>query len=57
MVLYGTRHVDADVVRKTVKMKIAGFCFCCGNRVFDAEPVVAYGASEMIHVWLEKGLI
>jgi putative methanogenesis marker protein 8 len=25
--------------------------------LFDAEPVVAYGASEMMRVWLEKGLI
>jgi len=38
-------------------MKIAGFGFCCANRVFDAEPVVAYGASEMMRVWLEKELI
>lgn len=55
--LYGTKHIDAEAVRKSVEMKIAGFGFCCGNRVFDAEPIVAYGASEMMHVWLEKGLI
>lgn len=55
--IYGTRNIDADAVRKTVEKKIAGYGFCCANRVFDAEPVVAYGASEMMRVWLEKGLI
>jgi len=55
--LYGTKKIDAEAVRKSVEMKIAGFGFCCRDRVFDAEPVVAYGASEMMHVWLEKGLI
>jgi len=55
--MYGTRKIDADAVRKSVEMKIAGFGFCCANRVFDAEPIVAYGASEMMWVWLEKGLI
>lgn len=56
-VLYGTKHIDAEAVRKTVEMKIADFCFCCGDRVFKAEPVVAYGASEMMRVWLEKELV
>ncbi|RJS76110.1 DUF2099 family protein [Candidatus Bathyarchaeota archaeon] len=55
--LYGTKQIDVDAVRKSVEMKIAGFGFCCANRVFDAEPVVAYGASEMMRVWLEKELI
>jgi putative methanogenesis marker protein 8 len=55
--LYGTKKIDADAVRKTVEMKIAGFGFCCANRLFDAESVVAYGASEMMQVWLEKKLI
>ncbi|MGC9345594.1 MAG: DUF2099 family protein, partial [Candidatus Bathyarchaeales archaeon] len=55
--LYGTKHIDVEAVRKSVEMKIAGFGFCCGNRVFDAEPIVAYGASEMMRVWLEKRLI
>jgi putative methanogenesis marker protein 8 len=55
--LYGTKKVDVESVRKSVEMKIAGFGFCCGNRVFTSEPVVAYGASEMMHVWLDKGLI
>jgi hypothetical protein len=55
--LYGTKHIYAEDVRKTVEMKIAGFGFCCGNRAFDAEPVLACGASEMMRVWLEKGLV
>ena len=54
---YGTKQIDVDAVRKSVEMKIAGFGFCCGNRAFDDEPIVAYGASEMMRVWLEKSLI
>ena len=55
--LYGTKKIDVEAVRKTVEMKIAGFGFCCANRLFDAEPIVAYGASEMMRVWLGKGLV
>ncbi|MEM3612606.1 MAG: DUF2099 family protein [Candidatus Bathyarchaeia archaeon] len=55
--LYGTKKIDVEAVRKSVEMKIAGFGFCCGNRIFNDEPIVAYGASEMMRVWLEKGLI
>lgn len=55
--LYGTEKIDAEAVRKSVEKKIAGFGFCCENRVFNAEPIVAYGASEMMRFWLEKGLI
>jgi putative methanogenesis marker protein 8 len=55
--LYGSKHVDREAVRRSVEMKIAGYGFCCENRLFDAEPVVAYGASEMMNVWLEKKLI
>jgi putative methanogenesis marker protein 8 len=55
--LYGTKKIDAEAVRKSVELKIAGSGFCCRNRLFDAEPVVAYGASEMMRVWLEEGLI
>jgi putative methanogenesis marker protein 8 len=55
--MYGTKKIDSETVRKSVEMKITGFGFCCQNRVFDAEPIVAYGASEMMRVWLEKGLI
>jgi putative methanogenesis marker protein 8 len=55
--LYGTKRIDAEAVRKTVEMKVAGFGFCCANRLFDSESVVAYGASEMMRVWLEKKLL
>jgi len=55
--LYGTKKIDVEAVRKSVEMKVAGFGFCCGNRAFDDEPIVAYGASEMMRVWLEKGLV
>ncbi|NWG10826.1 DUF2099 family protein [Candidatus Bathyarchaeota archaeon] len=55
--LYGIKKIDAEAVRKSVEKKISGYGFCCANRVFDSESVVAYGASEMIRVWLEKGLI
>ena len=55
--LYGTKKIDGEAVRKSVEMKIAGSGFCCANRNFDAEPIVAYGASEMMCVWLEKGLV
>jgi len=55
--LYGTKHIDVEAVHKSVKTKITGFGFCCRNRVFDAESIVAYGASEMMRVWLEKELV
>jgi putative methanogenesis marker protein 8 len=55
--LYGTKHIDKEAVRKSVEKKIAAQGFCCRNRTFDAEPVVAYGASEMMQVWIEKDLI
>ncbi|MEM2280719.1 MAG: DUF2099 family protein [Candidatus Bathyarchaeia archaeon] len=55
--LYGAKKIDAETVRKSVELKIAGFGFCCTSRLFDAEPIVAYGASEMMQVWLEKGLV
>ena len=54
---YGPEQIDLEAVRKSVEMKIAGFGFCCGNRAFDSEPIVAYGASEMMHVWLDKKLV
>lgn len=55
--LYGTEKIDVRTVQKSVEKKIAGHGFCCANRVFDSELVVAYGASEMMRIWLEKGLI
>jgi putative methanogenesis marker protein 8 len=55
--VYGTKRIDAESVRKSVEMKISGYGFCCGIRLFNAEQIVAYGASEMMHIWLEKRLI
>jgi putative methanogenesis marker protein 8 len=55
--MYGAEKINAETVRKSVEKKISGYGFCCANRVFDSEQVVAYGASEMMRVWLEKGLI
>jgi putative methanogenesis marker protein 8 len=55
--LYGTKKIDAEAVLKTIEKKISGYGFCCENRLLNAEPVVAYGASEMMQVWLEKSLI
>ncbi|MBX5328849.1 MAG: DUF2099 family protein [Candidatus Bathyarchaeota archaeon] len=55
--LYGSRTIDLKSVQKSVEKKIADYGFCCARRVFDSESVVAYGASEMMKVWLEKRLI
>lgn len=55
--LYGTKRIDVEAVRRSVQKKIEGHGFCCQNRLFDAEPIVAYGASEMMRVWLEEGFI
>jgi putative methanogenesis marker protein 8 len=55
--MYGTNKINAETVRKSVEKKIAGYGFCCANRMFDSEPIVAYGASEMMCFWLEKGLV
>jgi putative methanogenesis marker protein 8 len=55
--LYGTQRIDAESVQKSVEEKITDWGFCCRNRCFYAESVVAYGASEMMRVWLEKGLM
>jgi putative methanogenesis marker protein 8 len=55
--MYGTKNIDTKTVQKSVEKKIARFGFCCRNRSFNADPIVAYGASEMMSVWLEKGLI
>jgi putative methanogenesis marker protein 8 len=55
--LYGTKKVDAQAVKKSVEIKIEKFGFCCRCRDFSLDPIVAYGASEMMSVWLNKGLI
>jgi len=56
-ILYGTKQIDAEAVRRSVETKVANFGFCSAHRVFSAEPVVAYGASEIMQVCLEKRLI
>ena len=55
--LYGTKKIDAQAVKKSVETKIEEFGFCCKDRDFSFDSIVAYGASEMMSVWLEKGLI
>lgn len=55
--LYGTKHIDKESVHKSVEMKISRHGFCCRDRAFNSEPLVAYGASEMMQMWLDKGLI
>lgn len=55
--LYGTGKIDAEAVRKTVEKKISGYGFCCENRLLKTDSVVAYGASEMMQFWLNKGLV
>ena len=55
--LYGTTKIDASAVKRSVEKKIERFGFCCKNRDFGFDSIVAYGASEMISVWLDKGLI
>ncbi len=55
--LYGTKKISKEAVRRSVEAKIDKSGFCCKKRAFDSEPVVAYGASEMMRVWLQKGLI
>ncbi|MEM3549910.1 MAG: DUF2099 family protein [Candidatus Bathyarchaeia archaeon] len=52
--LTGIKEIDVEAVRRTVEMKVKDFGFCCANRLFKADPVVAYGASEMMQAWLEK---
>ncbi|MGD0495850.1 MAG: DUF2099 family protein [Candidatus Bathyarchaeia archaeon] len=56
-ILHGTKKVDAKTVQNSVGKKIQDFGFCCRDRCFDPDPQVAYGASEMMNVWLERGFI
>lgn len=55
--LYGTKRIDAQTVQNCVGKKVQGFGFCCRDRCFDTDPMVAYGASEMMNVWVERGFI
>jgi putative methanogenesis marker protein 8 len=55
--LYGAGRIDAGSVSGSVQTKMREYGFCCQNRQFIPQPIVAYGASEMMCVWLERGLI
>ena len=48
--LYGAKRIDSEAVKRSLEKKITGFGFCCPDRAFHTEPIVAYGASEMMHV-------
>jgi putative methanogenesis marker protein 8 len=49
--------INSDAVKYSVERKIREFGFCCNNRAFSVDPIVAYGASEMMSVWLDKHLV
>lgn len=56
-VMHGSKMITAETVRRDVETKIQTFGFCCRNRCFSSEPIVAYGASEMMRTWLDKRVI
>jgi len=55
--LYGSKTIDKETVKQSVKTKIANFGICCENRVFDDSLLVPYGASEILSVCLEHKLL
>jgi len=55
--MHGTKQINKQTVRESVEKKIQGFGFCCGDRSFQSKAIVAYGASEMMQVWLDEGLV
>jgi len=55
--LYGFESIDKEAVKKTVEAKMKTYGFCCQHRVFDDSIVVPYGASEMIKVCMEQGML
>jgi len=55
--LYEVKSIDKETVKKTVETKMRTYGFCCEHRVFDDSIVVPYGASEMIKVCMEQGLL
>jgi len=55
--LYGFKKIDREAVKKTVEAKMRLHGLCCQNRTFEDSLVVAYGASEMIKVCMESGLL
>ena len=55
--LYGFESINKETVKKTVEAKMRTYGFCCQHRVFDDSIVVPYGASEMIKVCMEQGML
>jgi len=55
--LYGFESIDKEAVKKTIEAKMRTYGFCCQHRVFDDSTVVPYGASEMIKVCMEQGML
>jgi len=55
--LYEVKSINKETVKKTVETKMRTYGFCCEHRVFDDSIVVPYGASEMIKVCMEQGLL
>ena len=55
--LYEVKSIDKETVKKTVETKMRTYGFCSEHRIFDDSIVVPYGASEMIKVCMEQGLI
>lgn len=39
--LYGAKKIDIEAARRSLEKKIAEFGFCCSDRAFDTEPIVA----------------
>jgi len=55
--MYGVKEISTQTVQASVEGKVCEFGFCCKTRRFNADPIVAYGASEMMSFWLENGMI
>lgn len=56
-VLYGTKTVDRETIKHSVRMKIEGYGFCCGHRRLEGGLVVPYGSSEIISMCMRRGLL
>jgi len=55
--LYGFESIDKEVVKKKVEANMRTYGFCRQHRIFDDSIVVPYGASEMIKVCMDQGMI
>lgn len=55
--LYGFSKIDKEVVKKTVEARMRSYGFCSSQRIFDESLVVPCGASEVIKVCMERGLL